>query len=329
MPFTVQSFGEVKCLTRLCCSTWKKLDDSNRNWLTQTGIQPDERAMVSGARVMLLTSFSYFLIQGAAFAFEGDPDQVIVKHEQGFALAGLIYCAVTFVLYLYQQIRHKDSDKVLQDIVDAKREEALRAGMLSLQGAFFNALDFQDQQESPALHLLEKEHQLARFDSLVRKFFRKYDVNGDGSIDVVELKLLLEDLHIPHSDEQVKQYLKEMDKDNDGMITLTEFTHTLAQLVSQDFLGPSHMPNYGATDHMSTLMEFRQSQTENQEHAVPREDARHESQENEEEEEEEMPEDIANLPPEEQRRRILFRKSLYMSCLAFCLNKYTIQAHSI
>ena len=266
--------------------------------------------MVSGARVMVLTSFSYFLIQGAAFAFNGNPDQEIVKHEQGFALVGLIYCSVTFVLYLYQQIKNKDDDKVLQDIVDAKREEALRAGMLSLQGAFFNALEVQEQQDTAGTHLLEKEHQLARFDSLVRKFFKKYDVNGDGSIDAVELKLLLEDLHIPHGDEQVKQYLKEMDKNNDGMITLNEFTHTLAQHVSKDATVQQPVANYGATDHISTLLEFRQSQNESQEESVQNE-AQHQTPantEDDDDEEEEIPEDIANLPPEEQRRRILMRK---------------------
>lgn len=314
--------------------TWKKLRDNQKDPLNNTGVEPDAKAMRSGARNIAFTAVSYLIIQGAAFAYKrGDgPDPGLAKHEKVFACIGLVLCTVLFLRYLYKQVRGSNSDKVLQDIVDDKRTLALKSGMLSLQGAFFNTLQSElgaGQQTS----LLESEHRKQRFESVVRRFFRQYDVNGDDSIDAHELQLLLADLHIQHTKENLQNFMSEMDTDGDGKIHFTEFLESMIKLIrpSSSASGQQTSSGYGsngstnrgesANGQLDELMMHHENTTpgavqrniERQrgqlEHAMSSNNHENENDDDVEgeEEEEEVPEDLADLPPEKQQRIIIFR----------------------
>mmetsp|Transcript_42959 Transcript_42959/g.68982 ORF Transcript_42959/g.68982 Transcript_42959/m.68982 type:complete len:606 (+) Transcript_42959:173-1990(+) len=294
---------------------WKKLSDKHaRDW-SKSGVGPAQSAMRAGARTMAITCASYIIIQGAAFAYS-DPDPVKVGiHEKYFALVGLILCFVLFMWYLYEQVSNSNSDQVLQDIVDEKREAALKSGILSLQGAFFNALHEYD--SSADTHLLENEHRYQRFESIVKKFFNQYDVNNDNSIDRHELKLLLTDLHIAHTPENLDNFMKEMDADGSGDIHFNEFLECMLRLVSNsktDGEPVNRRGNYGSTNTTSgQIRELLQHHERSSEEVINRiqeeqhalNESQHEGEE--EEEEEDVPEDLADLPPDAQRRHILFR----------------------
>ncbi|GBG28916.1 Sodium/calcium exchanger NCL1 [Hondaea fermentalgiana] len=323
-------------------ASWKKLRGDEKNPWRNTGVEADAQAMRSGARNIGLTAISYLIIQGAAFAYKrgDDPEAGLAAHEKVFAAIGLILCTALFLRYLYKQVRGSKDDKVLQNIVDDKRAYALKSGMLSLQGAFFNTLssEFGNSQQSG---LLESEHRKQRFESVVRKFFRQYDVNGDDSIDAHELQLLLADLHIQHTKENLNNFMNEMDTDGDGKIHFTEFLDSMIKLVKPkgSDAAAQNTSRYGsngstvrsdvADDQLDELMEHHvnnspsavrrniESQRGQLARAMSSSAERNGDQEaqsgdgdnadNDEEEEEEVPEDLADLPPEKQRRIIIFR----------------------
>ena len=130
------------------------------------------------------------------------------------------------------------SDKVLQDRQDEVRTEAIRNNLLSLKGAFFQALhrmndlDEERAEERLAENLLapgsaqarrqrrasieneaKKENERHRFRAVVRKFFFKYDLDGDGTVDRSELRELVSDLGLPNSPSDVQARMREMDHD--------------------------------------------------------------------------------------------------------------------
>ena len=55
--------------------------------------------------------------------------------------------------------------------------------------------------------------------------FKKLDVNGDGYIDIEELKKVLAFGEDKLSDQEVEEVIKEFDTNGDGKITLQEFIH--------------------------------------------------------------------------------------------------------
>lgn len=61
--------------------------------------------------------------------------------------------------------------------------------------------------------------------------FKKYDIDGNGNIDAVELKKLLDDIDYKHS---VQDALTTMDKDGDGTVSFPEFLKWLNWIPTSD-----------------------------------------------------------------------------------------------
>jgi len=55
------------------------------------------------------------------------------------------------------------------------------------------------------------------------KMFSRFDLNGDGFIDLLELKYMMEQLKAPQTHLQLKSMIKEVDEDNDGQVAYREF----------------------------------------------------------------------------------------------------------
>ncbi|EFA85983.1 hypothetical protein PPL_01216 [Heterostelium album PN500] len=89
--------------------------------LTKTGVTVDDDTPLN-AKIMMLTSVSYLIVQGIAFAYLKDPDSG--KHvEKWFALVGFIVCLVFLVLYCtYQVVSPKLQEKKM---AEAKRKYML------------------------------------------------------------------------------------------------------------------------------------------------------------------------------------------------------------
>jgi Ca2+/Na+ antiporter len=217
---------------------------------------------------MLVTLIPYFFIQGAAFAYSRDATvEEKSRDEENFALSGLIVCFVFFVGYLVQHLRNASHDKVILDFTDDVRENAVRSGLISLRGAFFQIFKNSDQDFPTSASLRQPlmmsggdmTEEQTRFRHIVYKFFKKYDLNGNGHIDTTELTFLLKDLKIVHSQKDVEQFLKEMDLDSSGDISFDEFITSLSATLSENGGIPSSRAEAEATQSQSQFEAEAQS----------------------------------------------------------------------
>jgi len=55
------------------------------------------------------------------------------------------------------------------------------------------------------------------------EMFSTYDLDGNGFIDMMELKYMMEQLKAPQTHLQLKAMIKDVDEDNDGMVSYREF----------------------------------------------------------------------------------------------------------
>lgn len=92
---------------------------SRQAWL-HSGITVDKDTLWN-ARIMLTVTLSYFIVQGVAFAYLGDPDSVSAERmEKWFALTAFIVAVVLLICYcVYQVINPKLQQKKIDE---AKRE---------------------------------------------------------------------------------------------------------------------------------------------------------------------------------------------------------------
>jgi len=92
---------------------------------TQQGISVDTDT-ATNSKIMLLTSISYIIVQGIAFAYVYDPSgEAARKIETPFALAGFIVCAIFLVAYcVYQVFVPKLAEKRASKI-EKDREEKI------------------------------------------------------------------------------------------------------------------------------------------------------------------------------------------------------------
>ncbi|XP_028393783.1 EF-hand domain-containing protein D2-like [Dendronephthya gigantea] len=55
------------------------------------------------------------------------------------------------------------------------------------------------------------------------KMFKKYDVNNDKHLDLMEMKLMMEKLEAPQTHIGLKNMINEIDEDHDGEVSFREF----------------------------------------------------------------------------------------------------------
>lgn len=101
-----------------------------RAW-TETGTSVDDDTPVN-ARIMLVTSLAYFIVQGVAFAYLSDPEDG-KSVEKWFALAGFIVCIILLTLYcIYQIMNPKLQEKKIQQARKEYRHRLAVQTMLHL-----------------------------------------------------------------------------------------------------------------------------------------------------------------------------------------------------
>jgi ribosomal protein L12E/L44/L45/RPP1/RPP2 len=170
-----------------------------------------------------------------------------------------------------------------------------------------------------------------KFNATLKAFFHRYDTDKNGTIDDRELKALLADLGEKPGEAELAALMAEMDKDGSGAIDFDEFTAVMLDFVRIKS-GHARAPGGagdaelgGAGGRRGTAL-YAAMQTAKQNGAAASASRRnrgsvgtaraaqaiqaHDEDEEEEEEEEEIPEDLADLPPDVQRRKII-QRSLY------------------
>jgi len=217
-------------------------------------------------------------------------------------------CLAEFCFYLYRQwIDGNSGSGATDDLIAEKNVEAMRDGHLTLRGAMARFREHTwstlcgkgDLEET----LLNKESmdEVRRMCKVLAPFFAIYDRNGDNQIDFDEFRMIFKDVHENLSKEGQWRMFNAADTDNSGFISFEEFVACLMSF---------------ALDPCNDLKEERTGKKTMTAPTTylekPTEDGGDGKEDEEGAEEEDMPEDLADLEPEEQQRRIRKRAMVKM-----------------
>lgn len=285
-----------------------------------------------GAKMMMMTTLPYFLIQVPAFFLSGDR-QTVSDGEHYWAMAGFILCMFFFVTYLYTQVKmSNDTAHKLRRMAVIK--ESLKMGAVSLSGVLKGQIEQikkdrcaragslaalnEGSQLSPGNGLAEGERPSKEVVELLQgilgEAFRGYDQDGNGTLSKDEFGLFLTDFHEKISKEELNEVFAQFDHDGNGTIDYEEFICACYVIITRanetDHRGSGRRahPGYDSSHHSSGRSESsRASQRLILQNIF--------SDEGEDggggEEEEEVPEDLSSLSPEEQQRAIK-RRAFFM-----------------
>ena len=98
--------------------------------------------------------------------------------------------------------------------------------------------EMEDQKEKPGL-LDMSDAELAEF---VTAQFARYDVDGDGFLDLGEFKLLLSDAELGLSKKEMRAVMQEADANDDGVLEYTEFVPVMVRAFPNHHTPPLRLP---------------------------------------------------------------------------------------
>jgi len=195
-----------------------------------------------------------------------------------YAGIGILACTAAFCGYLFYCFKTAGEDKALATIIDGIKNKHI-----SLAGALRFAKDTTGSLSKPLVQASEDDKK--RVKKILKPFFAQYDTDKGNSLDKNEFGPLLRDLGMKtnHSDAVFARF----DKDRGGNVSFQEFSDGICELLASGELDKlpenesdkKFIPAYGDDD----------------------------------EDQEEVPEDLADLPPEEQQKKIIFRASWMMA----------------
>lgn len=262
------------------------------------------------AKLMIFTASTYLVIQGSCFyaesATKGEPaDQANLDQagmENSFAWAGLVLCCVWFVYYMVKMLRDGgDDDGMVQEKIVKTTVAGIETGKLTLRGAlaqFGSTWDSVVKGGGLSESLLDKTdaaEEVRRMCKLLVPFFRNYDNNGDNQISLSEFRMIMKDLRENISWDKQQKLFEAADVDNSGFINFEEFVACLMAF-ALDPAQKVELKNANGEKRGSGSSTF-----------VEKSDANNHAGDDDEEEEEDMPEDLADLPPEVQQKKIKVR----------------------
>lgn len=271
-----------------------------------------------GAKMMMLTTLPYFLIQIPAFFLHGDRQEVS-DGEHNWALSGFVVCFVFFIAYMYTQVKmSNDTAHKLRRIAVIK--ESLKKGAMSLSGALAEQVKDLEKKE---MHRRVSQQELAgenqplnkSFDSgelplepsaevvdllkgILGEAFRGYDQDGNGTLSKKEFSLFLTDFHETIQSDHLDRVFSQFDADGSNTIDYDEFIAACYIIITE---ADTHESDKEEKDlDTSTRSERAMSM-----HIAPVADhIFHDDEGGDEEEEEEVPEDFTHLSPEAQQTAI-------------------------
>jgi len=276
---------------------WQKLSDEDSLSLqgSGVGIGPEIK---TNAKIMIMTAASYLVIQIPAFIVDkpkGQP-QVGLKDQMRYeklpAQIGLGMCIFLFFYYLYLMVKAANSGdspqqaKVVRTII-----EGIQSGKVTLRGVMADfkagaeAVQQGDLQQSLLGASSDAKEHVKYMCQILEPFFAMYDKNGDKTLSKTEFKMVMKDMGERVDDDWVEEQFRQIDTDNSGELDFNEFVTCVANFSMYSSPRPATMsriiPGYWKAE----------AQTDDDEG----------------DEEEELPEDLADLDPAEQQKRIKAR----------------------
>lgn len=204
---------------------------------TSTGVAASSPIINMTAIFMLLTAVSYLIIQIPGLYYVDMPTADIAEHERKYALYGFIFCFCFFTVYLWYQYIHKDDGHV-----EAQLEQsfiaAIQDGEISLLGVMCSELSsgqadsssYQKVGEATPLSAIG-DKSMGRLRRLLKPFFKKYDADGNGSLDIMELTVVFKDLGEKLSQRDLMTLFAAFDKAGKGSIGYDDFVQGVADYI--------------------------------------------------------------------------------------------------
>jgi Ca2+/Na+ antiporter len=272
------------------------------------------------AKIMLATTLIYMVIQIPALSYDPQPAGEDVKgncqtrcqaqHESTMALIGLVVSVAAFFGYLI--MCYIDSKKDAGNALDAIIE-GIKNRQVSLGAALeFASKNVNSSNSSGRLENESKDTQ-ALLQKVLKPFFIKYDDDKSGTLEFNEFQFLMDDLGEKLIEKEKKKMFRDacmmQDRSSDAPKLNKMATTQLTQMNSKQMSGALGKLQFSA---FCQCMYSYVSDPDRVAHAHKEvEEALPAGGDDEDEEEEEVPEDLADLPPDQQRAAIL-RRALWM-----------------
>lgn len=291
-----------------------------------TGV-PNSPSVRKGGILMIVTSVSYVLLQGPAFFYQhkGLSKADVAAGESTFAAVGLVLTLALFVFYLRYQwkLAVAGSDEVTACRYTEVVINSIESGKVSLRGALFYELEQYRHSLSHELkvatndagskgygsidgvsegcHIYEQlpEKYQQRFSNIIRMFWRKFAHRiscDEKKMSVEVLGKLFYEMGETVSKYRMQELFDKFDADGNGVVDLHEFTMGTCQYLWEN----RHETK--ECEHNAKEMQVLDKVTNSEEIKNP---APPQDEEEEEDEEDELPEELRDLSPEEQQRRLV------------------------
>jgi len=287
--------------------------------ITTTGIALTD-AVQHGGIIMMWTTLPYFLIQGPALFLHG-PDEEVALDEHWWSFAGLVICLIGLCWYMSIQLHQsqQEDDKGRRMAVLKKQ---LQKGAISLSGAVaadLSALEAkaakeyqEDPDESTALtggtgganENIRPPPSVAKYlKELLNDGFRSYDTDGNGQLDRQEVYVFFRDFNEAITDNEMNDLFEKFDEDNSGTISLEEFICVAYLLIKlQDSKGSTEEGVEAGED--AAITDAKDPASRESRRMAVSESLSKSAFSMAEEEEEEIPEELTDLPPDQQQAAI-------------------------
>jgi len=292
---------------------------------TGTNVKPGLRF---SAIVMIITSVSYLLIQGPAFKYAfrksgngsgSDSNSVTsseIESEHWFALAGFISSLILFIGYLVYQVVTANSESK-KDKIAQVQHDAISKSLMSVSAVFAEQLFSKEDSPDERSTLMMQNHVKVRFEAILREFFNKHDLDGNGSVDATEMRGLLADLGEYPSKEEFETLMHQMDTNHDGTIQYAEFHDSMRKYIKHLYDKDNGLaqpfsvvvPEEGESTTTTTTTASGDDRDVNTTATEMKSTA---DDEEDDDEEEEVPDDLTHLSPKQQRLRIVLRSCWMM-----------------
>jgi Ca2+/Na+ antiporter len=206
-------------------------------------------------------------------------------------LFGSALCTGVFILYLYRQYKaSKELNSVVEDRVAEARANAIKTGEMTLLGAMKALVNrFHEKQNATSSKLVDSllddsENRLRNEMRLtLEPFVRQYESRSEeAKIRLEQFRIILHDLGMLKSlsEEEVVKIFHSADLDHSGHIDLDEMSHLMLVVIKQ-------FDDDGMRDGGSVS--------------------------------EEMPDDLTDLNPQEQQKRVIYRSIRLMAFGTFLI----------
>jgi Ca2+/Na+ antiporter len=257
----------------------------------RTGTQGDSSIPLN-AKIMIMTSISYVVIQGPSFYFNSKDSSDAGPHERWWAFAGLVLSFLSFIAYSVYQVFSANALEQQEKLLSAMRIRSFHDHVVDL--AFLMEAEVSAKgaaKGDPEEALLGDKKE---YHNVLRKTFRKYDEDNSDSIDVHELRAMFNDHGIRITKRQCQALFEEIDTSMDGQISFDEYCKATEKWVLAR--QSKSAPAVSAHDEVADAPHGTGSTLASMEMKVPEYPEVDDDEEDEEEEEEEEEEKVTMTP---------------------------------